>query len=87
MIPLRDSVRLRTFPISNYCLIALCTACFVWELRAGPELEDAIQELALIPARFLALGERQGFHRLDLYGPFVTSTTPVTSTGWLTIST
>ncbi len=74
MIPIRDSVRQRHLPFVNYLLIALCGAAFAWELRAGPMLEDTLQSYALIPARFLALGERGGFFQAALYTPFITST-------------
>ena len=74
MIPVRHSLPQRQLPFVNYALIAGCTAGFAWEFSTGADLEAAIQELALIPARFLALGERGGFWRPDLWGPFVTST-------------
>lgn len=74
MIPIRDTLPHRTLPIANYVLMALCTAGFVWELRAGPALEGLIDAHSLIPARFLALGERVGFYSPEIYAPFLTST-------------
>jgi len=73
LIPLRDSTPNRTVPFVNYAIIALTTAVFGWELNAGQSLETVIEAHALIPDRFLALGDRYGFFQLDLYQPFVSS--------------
>lgn len=74
MIPIRDTTPLERFPLVNYTLVAACTAAFVWEIRVSPELETVFHTYGVIPARFLALGERGTFLDPDLYAPFVTST-------------
>ena len=73
MIPLRDTIAADRFPFVNYALIALCGLGFWLELSAGAGSTDLIEEHALVPARFLALGERAGFGHPELYAPFFTS--------------
>lgn len=74
MIPLRHSLRHRSVPLANWALIALCTAAFAWELRAGRGLESAIEEWALVPARAVTLAARGEFYLPEFWAPFVTST-------------
>lgn len=73
MIPLRDTIPSKRFPIVNYALIGLCTWAFLLELAAGPQLEDLITVYGLVPARFMALQDRLGVFAPDVYLPFLTS--------------
>lgn len=52
MIPLRDANPIRTTPVVNYLIIAVNVLVFFWELQLGPGLEQALFEVAFIPARF-----------------------------------
>jgi membrane associated rhomboid family serine protease len=72
LIPLRDTIPSRTFPILNWTMIALCAVGFLLELSAGARVEALLHEFGLIPARFFALRERGG-GTLAPYLPFVTS--------------
>jgi membrane associated rhomboid family serine protease len=55
MIPLRDTLRPRTFPVVNWLIILANAAAFYYELRIGPSaLEGFISTWGLAPARFLA---------------------------------
>jgi membrane associated rhomboid family serine protease len=81
VIPLRDTITARRFPFVNYTLIGLCGLGFWIELTAGAGAVELIEEHALVPARFLALGGRSGFAHPDLYAPFVTSL--FLHAGWL----
>lgn len=54
MIPLKDTVRARTFPIINWILIAINILVFLIEVRLGPAVEDFIGVLGVVPARFIA---------------------------------
>jgi membrane associated rhomboid family serine protease len=74
LIPLRDTIPAQRFPVVNYALIGLCTWAFLVELGSGPRLEEMIHAWGLIPARFLALGDRVGFFEPVLWAPFVGST-------------
>ena len=55
MIPLKDTVRARSFPLVNWLLIGVNIFVFFIELGFGPDLERFIAALGLIPARLLAL--------------------------------
>jgi membrane associated rhomboid family serine protease len=52
MIPLRDDVPARTYPVVNVSLIVLNVLFFLWELSLGPALEPALMKLAVVPALF-----------------------------------
>ena len=73
MIPIRDSTPGQSFPFVNYALILTSIVVFVWQISVWDQLELVLEVYALIPGRFLTLGERTGFFSLDLYAPFVTS--------------
>jgi len=53
MIPLRDTIPARRFPIVNTALIGLNVLIFLFEAALGPvQLEQVIGLLGLVPARF-----------------------------------
>lgn len=54
MIPLKDTVRARSFPMINWILIAINILVFLIEVRRGPAVEELIGVLGVVPARFLA---------------------------------
>jgi membrane associated rhomboid family serine protease len=56
MLPLRDNVPTRTFPIVTVALIAACTAVWLWELGGTPWEQDVL---------------RYGFYPCSLQGPCV----------------
>ncbi len=52
MIPLRDTIRSRHFPIMNWLILGANTAVFVYMLGLRPgELERLVNTFALVPAR------------------------------------
>ncbi len=53
MIPLKDSRRSPGFAWGTWALVAANLLAFVWELRLGPGLEEAISGIALSPAETL----------------------------------
>ncbi len=65
MLPIQDEIRAHRFPFVNYSLIALNIIVFILELMAGPNLESALYEIALIPANLTA-----GFDLGDLQAIF-----------------
>ncbi len=52
MIPLRDNIPSRTFPIVNSTLIIINCVVFLYELSLGPGLSLFIDRYGVIPARF-----------------------------------
>ncbi len=54
MIPLRDNIPRRTFPLTNSLLIGLNVAVFLLELSQGPDLQPFLERWAFIPGRLLS---------------------------------
>ncbi len=54
MIPLRDTVPTRTFPIVNYTIIFLNILVFLFEVSLGPHLREFIATWAVVPVRILS---------------------------------
>lgn len=53
MLPIRDNVPSRRFPVATLGIIGLNVVFFLWELQMSPRrLERAFAELAIIPARY-----------------------------------
>lgn len=73
MIPLRDDAGLRRFPAANLSLLLLCGAVFLWELALGSDVESAIHDYGLIPARLLSLAARSSLADPAPYLPLVTA--------------
>src|SRR3954447_17767371 len=54
MIPLKDTVRSRTFPLVNWALIAINVVMFLYEINAGPAAaQRAVYNLGVIPRAFV----------------------------------
>jgi membrane associated rhomboid family serine protease len=56
VIPLRDDIPSRTFPIVNYLLIAANLLIFAYELSLGRFLDPYIYSHAVIPNQFISVG-------------------------------
>jgi len=55
MIPLRDTIRARRFPVVNWLIILANAGAFYYELRIGPSaLNEFINNWGLVPVRFWA---------------------------------
>ncbi len=52
MLPLKDDIPSRHFPIVTLVLIALNVAAFFYELRLGPDLEPFLFHWGLVPVRY-----------------------------------
>lgn len=79
MIPLKDNLRPRRFPVVTYLLILINLTVFLYELSLGRELMGFIFKYSVIPAHFFSGGERNIFGQLyeknllELYGPLISS--------------
>jgi membrane associated rhomboid family serine protease len=51
MIPLRDSIKSRTFPYVNYAIIAICALVFAYELAIGDRLDHLLMTMGVTPSR------------------------------------
>jgi len=57
MIPLRDTIPSRSFPIMSVTLIVINTLVFLFEWSLGRDLNVFIERYALVPARFATMLE------------------------------
>ena len=53
MLPLKDTIPARSFPVVNWLLIAANVVLFLVELSLGPDAEALIAALGVVPARLL----------------------------------
>ncbi len=63
MIPIRDSVKAKTFPVINTIIIAINALVFFYELSLGEQLNQFFFEYGLIPENFTT-----ALNHLDLFG-------------------
>src|SRR2546426_619563 len=52
MIPLRDNIPSRTYPVVNVLLITANVVAFIYQLMLGPYLDRFVHEFAVIPALY-----------------------------------
>lgn len=55
MIPLRDTIPSRSFPIVSVTFIVINTIVFLYQWSLGPAVTDFIDRYALVPARLLTM--------------------------------
>ncbi len=65
MLPLKDTIRSRSFPLVNWLLITLNVLVFMWEFSLGRQAEEWVALLGVVPARFLNYFD--GFEALTLF--------------------
>jgi len=73
MIPIRDAIRSRTFPVVNVVIIVLNVLAFLWQLAQGTDLKDALYLYGVVPLRYSDPGLSAHFTRFQQYLPFLTS--------------
>jgi len=73
MIPIRDAIRSRTFPVINMVIIALNVLAFLWQLSQGPQLKEALYLYGIVPFRYSDPELSTQFTRFQQYLPFLTS--------------
>jgi len=52
MIPIRDAIRSKNFPIVNTLIIGLNIIAFFWQLLQGPHLKEALFLFGIVPIRY-----------------------------------
>src|SRR5256714_8414581 len=66
MIPIKDNVSARSFPLVNWLLIAINVLAFVGELsgNARGQIEELTYNFGVVPARFLQFHDAREFATL-----------------------
>ena len=73
MIPIRDAIRSKTFPVVNVILIGLNILAFLWQLSQGPQLKEAFFLYGIVPARYSDPEISAHFTSFQQWLPFLTS--------------
>ncbi len=73
MIPIRDAIRSKTFPVVNVILIGLNVIAFIWQLSQGPHLKEAFYLYGIVPIRYSDSAVSVQFTALQQWLPFLTS--------------
>lgn len=73
MIPLRDAIRSKNFPVVNVLIIVLNGLAFLWELSQGPHLKEAFFLFGIVPVRYSDPEVSVHFTRFQQLIPFLTS--------------
>ena len=73
MIPIRDAIRSRTFPVVNIVIIVLNVLAFLWQLSQGPQLKEALFLYGIVPLRYSDPNLSAHFTGFQQYLPFLTS--------------
>jgi membrane associated rhomboid family serine protease len=73
MIPLRDSVPSRSWPVVSWTLIALNVVVFGYELALGPDVEWLVRTWGFVPARFFLLAQIDPTDVVGRWLPVLTS--------------
>lgn len=73
MIPIRDAIRSKNFPVVNVILIGLNILAFLWQLFQGPFLKEAFFLYAIVPIRYSDPEISAQFTGVQQWLPFLTS--------------
>ncbi|MCX8116749.1 MAG: rhomboid family intramembrane serine protease [Desulfobacterota bacterium] len=52
MIPIRDAIRSKTFPVVNVLIISANILAFFWQLSLGPRLREMLLLYGIVPVRY-----------------------------------
>ncbi|NWF92117.1 MAG: rhomboid family intramembrane serine protease [Syntrophaceae bacterium] len=73
MIPIRDAIRSKNFPIINSLLIGLNAIAFLWQLSQAPNLEEIFFLFGIVPVRYSDPSLSAQFTAFQQLLPFLTS--------------
>ena len=73
MIPIRDAIRSKNFPVVNFIIIGLNIVAFLWELVQGSDLKEVFYLYGMVPLRYHDPGLSAHFTGFQQYLPFLTS--------------
>ena len=83
MIPLKDTVPVRTVPVVNYSIMVVNVIVFLYELMLGKGLDKFIMKWGLVPANFFVLLNDEHIELTKMLLPFFSSM--FLHAGWLHI--
>ncbi|NIO03048.1 MAG: rhomboid family intramembrane serine protease, partial [Proteobacteria bacterium] len=73
MIPLRDTIQSRNYPVVRNALIAVNILVFLWELFRGPDLQRTFTLYGIVPVRYSNPEIALHFSFFEQIVPFFTS--------------
>jgi membrane associated rhomboid family serine protease len=73
MLPLRDNIPSRRYPIVTVTLIAVNVVAFLWEMSLGRRLQDALLLLGIVPVRYTIAEVADLFTWREQLWPFLSS--------------
>ncbi|MEW6299769.1 MAG: rhomboid family intramembrane serine protease [Thermodesulfobacteriota bacterium] len=73
MIPLRDTIPARSWPLVTVGLITVNVLAFLYELRLGPALDEFFLQYGFIPARYVYVAQVEPWNLPARFGPMLTS--------------
>ena len=73
MIPIRDAIRSKNFPVVNFIIIGLNIIAFLWQLLQGSDLKEVFYLYGMVPLRYHDPELSAHFTRFQQYLPFLTS--------------
>lgn len=73
MIPIRDAIRSKTFPVVNVLIIAANVVAFLWQLSLVPHLREAFLLYGIVPLRYSDPSLASQFTTFEQAFPFFTS--------------
>jgi len=73
MIPLRDAIPSKTFPVINILIIVANGLAFIWQLSLGPQLKEAFLLYGIVPVRYSDPNLSVQFTIFEQVFPFITS--------------
>ncbi|MBM4337976.1 MAG: rhomboid family intramembrane serine protease [Deltaproteobacteria bacterium] len=73
MIPLRDAIPSKTFPVINILIIVANGLAFIWQLSLGPSLKEAFLLYGIVPVRYSDPSLSVQFTMFEQVFPFITS--------------
>ncbi len=73
MIPIRDAIRSKNFPIVNVLIIGLNIIAFLWQWLQGPHLKETLFLFGIVPVRYSDPSLSSQFTTFQQVLPFLTS--------------
>jgi len=73
MIPIRDAIRSKTFPVVNVLIIVANCLAFLWQLSLGPQLREALLFYGIVPVKYSDPSLSIQFSLFEQVFPFFTS--------------